>query len=181
MANDAHELSWIRVVLIGRDPRVTLIRIAVIVVLVVLARAYVIAPIQVRGGSMLPTYQERGVNFVNRIAYLTSSPRRFDVVAIRFAGDHVMLMKRIIGMPGETIEFRHGRVYINGQELTEPHMDFENYPCDWEMPPRQLGPDEYYVVGDNRSGPRELHEAGVVRGERFVGRILLKKNLRWRR
>ena len=55
---------------------------------------------------MLPTYRDHGVNFVNRLAYVFHEPRRGDVVAIRtLAGEHVMYMKRIVGLPGETVTF----------------------------------------------------------------------------
>lgn len=167
---------WLRVVLIGRNPTYTVARIIVLVALAFLSRAYVIEPIRVKGPSMLPTYREKGVNFVNRLAYLRSDPERGEVVAIRMAGDKVMLMKRIIGMPGETVEFRHGYVFINGQELEEPYIDRVNYATDWNMAPRKLGENEYYVVGDNRSMPQEFHEQGVASRHRIIGRILLCKN-----
>ena len=77
---------------------------------------FVLLPIRVEGGSMLPTYQDRSVNFVNRLAYLFHEPRRGDVVAIGLlAGEHVMYMKRVVGLPGETVAFHKGHLYINGQ------------------------------------------------------------------
>jgi signal peptidase I len=169
--------GWLRIVLIGRSPRWTLIRIVVLIFAVFLARAYVLVPIRVKGPSMLPTYQERGVNFVNRLAYLRAQPQRGDVVAIRLAGPSVMYMKRIIGLPGEAIAFHEGRVYINGEPLEETYLDFKQFPCDWETKPEVLGPDQYYVVGDNRTMPERLHEKGVTGRNRIVGRILLCKNL----
>ena len=168
---------WLQVVLIGRNPVFTVVRIIIIVAVVFISRAYILEPIRIKGPSMLPTYREKGVNFVNRLAYRHSDPKRGDVVAIRFAGPNVMLMKRVIGLPGETIEFRDGYVYINGTKLDEPYIDRTNYPTDWDMEPKKLGADQYYVVGDNRSMPKELHEEGVAARERIIGRILLCKNL----
>ena len=123
---------------------------------------------------MLPTYQERGIKFVNRLAYLRSEPQRGDVVGVQLAGPSIMYMKRIVGLPGETVAFHNGRVVINGVMLDEPYLKL---PSDWEAPPETLTPDEYYVVGDNRSMPKELHEEGRAERWRIVGKVLLCKNL----
>lgn len=174
---DQNTASWLQIVFIGRSPKWTLVRIVTLVAIVFLIRAFILLPIFVKGPSMLPHFQERGVNFINRLAYLHSEPQRGDVVAIRLAGTSVMYMKRIVGLPGETVEFRSGRVFINGKLLDEPYMDFEKYPCDWEIAPEKLGLDQYYVVGDNRTMPEQLHEKGVAERRRIAGRILLCKNL----
>jgi signal peptidase I len=169
--------GWVRRALIGRQPTRTLARIAVLVVLVFLLRQYVIAPIRVIGPSMLPTYQDRGINFVNRLAYLRSDPRRGDVVAIRTSGESILFMKRIVGLPGETVAFHNGRVVVNHAPLQEPYIDFVKFPCDWEVPPLTLEKDQYYVVGDNRTMPDWLHEYGTPHRVRIVGKVLLCKNL----
>src|SRR3989440_12938563 len=106
--------SWLQIVIIGRNPRVTLVRIVVLVVACIVVSKYVLLPIRIEGGSMLPTYHN-GVNFVNRLAYLSHEPRRGDVIGIRLAGHSIMFLKRIVGLPGETVAFHRGRVYINGE------------------------------------------------------------------
>lgn len=166
--------SWLRTVLIGRKPARTLARIAGLVVAVILVRAYVLIPIIVKGPSMLPTYQESGVNFVNRLAYLRSEPQRGDVVAIRTSGTSIMYMKRIVGLPGETVAFREGRVLIDDRVLEEPYVKL---PCDWDRAPVTLGDHQYFVVGDNRSMPEMYHVFGETDRARIVGKILLCKNL----
>jgi len=164
--------SWVRTVIIGRNPRLTLVRIVVLVVTCVILFKFVLLPIRVDGPSMLPTYREGSVNFINRLAFLTREPRRYEVVAVRYSGKSIMLMKRIVAMPGETIEFVGGRVLINGRYLDEPYLKYE---CDWTVKPEhyQLQDDEYYVVGDNRAMPFEDHKQGVARRERIVGKVLL--------
>jgi signal peptidase I len=156
--------------LIGRRPKRMLARIVVLVVAVFLARAYVVLPIHLRGTSMLPTYQDGGVNFVNRLAYLRSEPKRGDVVAIRLAGQSVMYMKRVVGLPGDTVAFHQGHLLINDELVEEPYL---NPGCDWEIPPETLAPGLYYVVGDNRSMPEKFHEKGKTPKQRIVGRVLL--------
>ena len=166
--------SHLRTAVIGRNPRFTLVRIVGIVTVIFLVREFALLPIKVMGQSMMPTYQDHGVNFVNRLAYLSHVPQRGDVVAIRYAGQSVMLMKRIVGLPGESIAFHRGRVMVNGQLLDEPYM---KYDCDWEIAPVTIGPDDFFVVGDNRSMPPESHLFGETERKRIVGKILLCKNL----
>ena len=145
-------------------------RIVILVVVCFVVAKFILLPIRISGPSMLPTYSEHGVNFVNRLAYLFHEPRRGDVVAIRLAGPSVMFMKRIIGLPGETVTFHNGHVFINGKLLDEPYVKF---PCNWEHEPRTLGPFDYYFVGDNRSMPQVDHTEGKASRDRIVGRVLL--------
>jgi signal peptidase I len=159
-----------RILVIGRNPKVTLVRAAVLAVLCILGYNASLLHIRVEGISMLPTYQDGSAHFVNRLAYLWHEPRRGDVVSIRLAGVHLMYLKRIIGLPGETVAFASGRVLINGEVLDEP---YEKLPCDWDIPPEKLGPDEYFVVGDNRSMPARDHKFGKVDRNRIVGKAVL--------
>jgi signal peptidase I len=160
---------WLRIVVIGRNPKVTLVRATVLAVLCFVVFKFILLHIRVEGISMLPAYQDGSAHYVNRLAYLWHEPQRGDVVGIRLAGIHLMYLKRIIGLPGETVEFHDGRVQINGEVLDEP---YEKLPCDWNRAPEKLGPDEYFVVGDNRSMPLELHVFGKVERNRIVGKTV---------
>ncbi len=160
---------WLRILVIGRNPKVTLARAVVLAILCFVVFKFVLLHIRVEGISMLPTYQDGSAHFVNRIAYLWHEPRRGDVVGIRLAGYHLMYLKRIIGLPGETVAFVNGQVLINDQVLDEP---YEKLSCDWNLPPEKLGPDEYFVVGDNRTMPPENHTFGKVERDRIVGKTI---------
>ena len=81
-----------------------------------------------------------------------------------------MYMKRIIGLPGETVAFHQGHAVINGRILDEPYLAFE---CRWEHEPRTLGPNQYYCVGDNRSMRQQDHTEGIAERNRIVGKVLL--------
>jgi signal peptidase I len=154
----------------GRNPKVTLLRCVALVITCLVTFKFVLLPIRVSGASMLPTYKENGINFVNRLAYRFHPPRRGDVVAIRLAGEHVMYMKRILALPGETIAFHEGRAFINGRLFSEPYVKLA---CAWEHPAETVGPDEYFVVGDNRSMDWSDHIKGMATRERIVGKVLL--------
>jgi signal peptidase I len=160
-----------RAILIGRNPKLTLIRIVVLVVVVCVLFGFVVRPVRVTGISMSPTYSDGALNLVNRLAYLWHEPRRGDVVFIGLTGLHGLFMKRIIGLPGETVAFVDGRVLINGKILEEPYE--KDLACDWNSPPVKLTADEYYFVGDNRSMAEEDHAHGVKKRINIVGKVLL--------
>ena len=173
----------LRVAAVGRRPKRTLARMAVLIVVCAVTFTFVLIPVRVVGLSMEPTCHNRSVNFINRLAYVIGRPQRGDVVGINMsttAGSgnfnrrpEVMLLKRVVGLPGESVSFVRGHVCINGQEQEEPYLKF---PTDWQMAPITLGPDEFYVVGDNRSMPREAHTQGAANRRQIVGRILWRGN-----
>jgi len=169
-AQSSASLPWWCVVLIGRRPKRTLVRIVVLVSVCFVLFKFVLAPIRLQGPSMLPTYREGQIHVINRLAYRFHEPRRGDVVAIKYAGEHVMLLKRIVGLPGETVAFEGGRLWVNGQRVEEPYV---RYSCDWETPPEAVHFDEFYVVGDNRSMPPEYHEHGGAKREKILGKLWL--------
>ena len=170
-ADAAQAPSWLVRVLVGRRPKRTLVRIVILVAVCCLIRASVLLPVRVVGPSMMPTYRDHGFNLVNRLSYLFHEPRRGDVVAFRLlAGGHVMYMKRIVGLPGETVAFRKGQLHINGQALEEAYLKLR---CNWEHEDETVGPDQYYVVGDNRDMPWQDHEKGRLTRNLIVGKVLL--------
>jgi signal peptidase I len=164
---------WFHTLVIGRRPKWTFIRIGVVVLTTVVLYKFVVIPIQVSGISMLPTYRDGSINFINRLSYLHSKPQRGDVVGVHFRfGEHFMYMKRIVGLPGETVAFRDGVLYIDDQPIDEPYVKGT---CHWQMAPIHLGPNWYYVVGDNRTMNIEDHyqgKADLVTG--IVGKVILK-------
>src|SRR5258706_6563553 len=108
---------WMRVVF-GRYPKRTLIRLTCLVVTTFVLFRFVLIPIRVSGFSMLPTYKEGRVSVVNHLAYRWKRPQRGDVVAVRLPEENnIVLLKRIVGLPGERVRLDHGRVLINGKLL----------------------------------------------------------------
>jgi signal peptidase I len=167
--------GWLRIVLIGRNWKLTLVRLTVFVVTAFVVFRFILLPVRVEGISMLPTCRDGSVNFINRLAYLRRGPQRGDVVGIRLSDPgilwpSVMYLKRVIGLPGETVAFVNGHVLIDGQTLDEP---YEKNGCDWNLPPVKLGPTGYFVVGDNRSMPSEFHTFGKVERDHIVGKAIL--------
>jgi signal peptidase I len=160
---------WWQVFLIGRNPRVTLVRLVVVVVSAFVTFKYVLVPIRVTGTSMEPAYRNGQVNFVNRLSFRFRPPERGDVVAIRTTGLGVMLLKRLIALPGERVRIEAGQVYVNGEPLEEPYIPKR---APWFEREFELGPDEYFVIGDNRTMSQRDHTHGATTRDRLVGRTL---------
>lgn len=123
-------------------------------------------PMSIHGASMEPNWRDGSLTCCWRPRFWFRMPRRGEVVMIRFAGERVMLLKRIVAVGGETVAFQNGRLLINGQAQDEPYL---RNPCQWELPPRVVGAGQLYVVGDNREMPLEAHQFGEVHPGRIVG------------
>jgi signal peptidase I len=127
---------------------------------------HICTPMHIKGYSMEPTYHNGGVNFCWRLRYFFSEPKKSDVVVVRLAENKVLLLKRIVAVEGERVEFRRGKLFVDGVGIEEPYV---RYPCDWDLPPRMVEQDHVYVVGDNRSEPMERHVFGQISLKRIIG------------
>ena len=105
-------------------------------------------------------------NFCFKLRYIFSKPARHDVVAIRLAGEKVILLKRLVALEGDVVEFRNGAVFVNEKKIDEPYA---RYPSGWNLSPRKVDKNHVYVVGDNRSVPINVHQFGQTSIERIIG------------
>ena len=172
MSDDLHPprpVSLLQRVLVGRQPKRTLVRAAVLAVGAALLFGYVLVPVRIKGVSMEPTCHDGGFNFVNRPAYLLRAPRRGDVVAVGTTGWSILYCKRIVALPGETIAIRKGTLFIDGRPLAEPYVKNRE---PWEVTPVQLAGHEYFVIGDNRGMDQDSHVFGRVERRKLLGPIL---------
>jgi len=141
------------------------IRFALVAVSAYAFFAFVCVPARISGESMEPTYPSSGFDFCWRPAYWFSMPKRGDVVIIRYTGKKLYL-KRMVGFPGDTIEFKNGELFVNGEKLDEPYVVKKS---DWNLPERVVPEGKIYVVGDNRSMPMANHIFGAVKLKRLYG------------
>jgi signal peptidase I len=149
-----------------RFDRRYLLRVLLVTAIAFVIFGYILPPFYVRGDSMLPTYETGDITLGWRLAYAFSEPERGDIVIIRLAGHRISLLKRIVALPGETVAFKEGDLFINGKKLYEPYI---LKPCDWNLAPRRVDAGHYYVIGDNRSTSMEKHVFGQVEKERIIG------------
>jgi signal peptidase I len=159
----------LRRLVVGPNPRRTLIRIAVLGLVSYVTFGWVLTPIRVRGISMEPTYQDGRLNLVNRAVYRVRSPARGDIVAIRLAGPHVLYVKRVIGLPNERVAIVDGIVQIDGAPLPEPYVRHRQ---PWNYAEVTVGSREYFVIGDNRAMRAGDHDFGRVDARRIIGSLV---------
>lgn len=129
----------------------------------------------VQGPSMQPNFQDGNFLVVSRVNYLLGEPEYGDIAVFHFPnGPEQDYIKRVIGLPGDTVEIRDTFVYVNGQQLNEPYI---NEPCRpencrdalWE-----LGPDEYFMMGDNRNHSSDSRSFGSVNRKYLVGEVIVR-------
>ena len=138
-----------------------------LVVLTALVRNY-----QIDGTSMAPTLAPAEYILVNKVVYATlGEPTRGDVIVFRDWNDNEDYIKRVVGLPGETVEIRDGQVVVDGAPLAEPYLD--GVTTGGGSGAVRLGPDEYFVLGDNRGNSSDSRVHGPLPRDHIVGRAWL--------
>jgi len=138
--------------------------------LLFLAVNLVTARIRVEGNSMEPSLHDGEFVVVNRLAYRWSEPTRGDIVVFRFRLDpERRFIKRIIGLPGDTLRVEGGQVFVDGVPLQEPYIAAQpRYTGQWTV-----GPQEVFVLGDNRNNSSDSQNWGMVPFEDILGKAIL--------
>jgi signal peptidase I len=123
---------------------------------------------RVEGQSMEPNLHDNQRLIIEKISYHVHPPHRGDIVVLRLSNRRSdPLIKRVIGLPGETVEIRDGNVLINGEALDEPYVEQSAYQG---MPPRVVPEGEVFVLGDNRGFSNDSRAFGFVPFSAIVGR-----------
>lgn len=135
---------------------------------------FVVQSVCVTGSSMWPTLREADFYLVNRVGSLFHAPRRGDIVVIKDPTDQSYAVKRIIGAAGDRVELRGGSIYVNGEKLDEPYLPrgTQTFPFNTLKQTVQCGPDEFYVLGDNRFYSSDSRSYGAVRRTAVLGRLM---------
>jgi signal peptidase I len=156
---------------VGRFVRELLQVVLPAVVLAIIVHLFLAQATVVFGQSMEPNLSPEQRLIVEKISYHLGSPQRLDIVVVDLPAMEDMLVKRVVGLPGEVIEIRGGHVYVNGSEVSEPFphdLDFGS------MAPIRLAPDEYFVMGDNRDNSNDSRVFGPVTRDEIAGRVWLR-------
>ncbi|MGI6183762.1 MAG: signal peptidase I [Candidatus Fimadaptatus sp.] len=135
---------------------------------VFLVRTYVFEPIVVDGPSMNETLYTGDRVFVTKFDYLLGEPERGTVVICHYPNSRENYIKRVVGLPGETISIVDGVTYVDGEALKE---DFIAHPAKLDFGPLTLGADEYFVMGDNRGNSNDSRAVGPLKKSQIVGRV----------
>jgi len=139
---------------------------ALVIVLVI--NAFLAQATRVEGQSMEPNLHNNERLIIEKISYRFHPPRRGDIIVLRLPNrTSDPLIKRVVGLPGETVEITDGHVLINGQVLDEPYLNQFTYQG---MPPRVVPPNEVFVLGDNRGFSNDSRAFGFVPFSDIIGR-----------
>lgn len=152
------------------------LQFALIALFVVLPIRYFIAqPFIVSGESMVPTFHDGDYLIIDQISYRFNEPERGDVIIMRYPLDtKKYFIKRIIGLPSETVSIENGIVTIIGAEgeqtLSEPYIEFQSNSTTKKV----LASDEYFVMGDNRAGSSDSRVWGPLPAKNIIGKALIR-------
>lgn len=151
------------------------IEFCVCISLVLICTTCFFKPVVVSGESMYPTLTNKEVGIVNIIGKTLQGVDRFDIVIIHLEDKYII--KRVIGLPGDTVKYIDGQLYINGNAIDEPYLDTvyeRNYPGEFmeDIPEFTLGADEYYCLGDNRPDSLDSRYYGPFSLEQISGKDL---------
>lgn len=142
---------------------------AIVIIIALLIKKYVFSPIKVNGPSMNPTLLDGDIMILNEIGYYLDGLERFDIVVVN--ADDTKIIKRVIGFPGEHVEFKDNLLYINGEEIKEEfsHDVTHNFKLE-ELDYEKIPDDYYFVVGDNRGDSKDSRSIGLIKKDQIIGK-----------
>ena len=147
-----------------------LIPYIIITLVVVLIRAFLVTPVIVSGDSMVPTLKDRQLLLLNKINYRINDIERFDIVVIR--RDEKEIIKRVIGLPGETILYRSNKLYVDGHELENDYnFDTDDFSLKTICNCNRIPENQYLVLGDNRAVSADSRIIGLIDKEDIEGSV----------
>jgi signal peptidase I len=144
------------------------------VLLAVFVIVFVYRPVRVEGTSMMPSLNDEERIFINQFTYRfgISQISRGDTIVFWYPWDHSKsYIKRVIGLPGDTVEIEEGQVFVNGRELYEPYLPDE-YRDRSSMERKVVPPGEYFVLGDHRASSNDSRVWGTVARNLIFGKAV---------
>jgi len=150
--------------------------VLVVLVLTYLISAFVAQRIVVHNVSMQPTLTEGDILLMDKISYRIREPKRFEIICFDSDYEREGLIKRVIGLPGETVMISEGMIFINGNQIKDVAGIDRVEDSGRASQEIELGPDEYFVLGDNRSESIDSRseQIGNISKKDIVGRAMLR-------
>lgn len=156
-----------------------IIRCGIVAVLAWLILTFVGQTVKISGTSMCGTFDDEDIAWLDKITYDVSKPKRYDVIVFPhedYNGNDSHYVKRIIGMPGETISIKQGSVYINGELLKSDIYGWSD--MEYDVEDTVIGEDEYFVMGDNRADSKDSRslDVGNIKLSDIEGKVVFRFN-----
>lgn len=141
---------------------------AILTLLIFLLIRTVAQNFRIEGYSMEPNLHAGQYLIINKIIYHIHPPERGDIIVFEYPkSPNRDFIKRVIGLPGETVEIRQGCLLINGEPMEEPYLP---KPGTYSWGPAVVGEDEFFVLGDNRNSSSDSHTWGMLPKENIIGK-----------
>ncbi len=130
---------------------------------------YILSLQLVIGSSMQPTLMDRDIILVSKSHYRFTDIQRTEIIS--FENEKGFLIKRVVALPGETVEIKNNQIYVNGKKLNEPYLKNENFIID-DFAEIALEQKEYFVLGDARDNSLDSRTFGPVKKDEIIGRVI---------
>lgn len=145
-----------------------------IIVIVVLIRTFIITPVIVSGGSMLPNLNDGELLLVRKIGYNSSTIKRFDIIVIKDGEEEII--KRVIGLPGEHISYKNNKLYVNDEEVEQNYTfrDTDDFNLEEICTCSSIPEGKVLVLGDNRPISKDSRQIGLIDEKNIVGKASLR-------
>ena len=134
----------------------------IILIVVILVKSFVVSTVRVNGNSMYKTLHNKDLMILNKIKYNFKNVERFDIVVVKYENHYII--KRVIALPGEVIEYKDNVLYINDRKVQDKYNSIEQDNFSLE-----LGNDEYFVMGDNRGDSLDSRIIGPIDKDDIMG------------
>ena len=140
-----------------------------IIVIALLIKFFIFSPIKVNGTSMSPTLEDGDIMILNEIGYRIHGLERYDIAVAKIDGE--LLIKRVIGLPGDKIEYRDNKLYVNGEFFYEEfkHGDTSDFSIS-ELGSDVVPENSYFLVGDNRGNSKDSRTVGFIPKDKIIGK-----------
>ena len=141
-----------------------IIEYLIIIIAVLLFRQFLYSPIRVTGNSMVPTLKDGDIMILDKIGYKLNGLDRFDIVVIKY--DNEKIIKRVVGLPGDYVEYKDDKLYINGEYVKEEYS--RNSTDDFALESK-IPENKYLVLGDNRPISKDSRIIGLIDTKDIIG------------